>query len=300
MRSSSIFNAILLWGLCVSRSEYAHSREPIDLPSGVEFTQGALDYVVCIAGQNLNVRDQTLSKILFTVSGLEPAKPVQSFDVDTTKKTINGVEVRFIKAEFPQVNSTAKVGWIADKYLRTRAECVGASLTPNSAEDSQQSSWSFPTIKRPSTSYREGMRRFKASRSGGRLHAACDLYRVTGEQAVAVTDGTVIRDRYYFYQGTYAIEVKHTGGAVVRYGEITGKAAPNIRANKPVKPAQAIGFIGKVNSNCCEPMLHFEFYTGTAKGSLSQSGNSFNRRKDLIDPTGLLVDWEKLKFGVSY
>jgi len=296
MHQKNVYGAILISLLSLSQSAFPASD---DLPPGVEITSGPLDYVVCTSSQTLNVRDESLAKILFVVSRFDAVKPVQSFGTDRLKKTISGVEYTFTKAEFPNTLGSLKVGWVAEKYLKARAECPGAGQA-ELPKETETNAWTFPTMKRATTSYKEGMRRFKASRSGGRLHAACDLYRVTGEQAVAISDGKVIRDRYYFYQGTYAIEVKHTGGKVARYGEITGKSAPNIGLNKTVKISQPIGYIGKVNSNCCEPMLHFELYSGTATGALSQSGNSFQRRKDLIDPTKLLVDWEKLKFGTSY
>ena len=268
------------------------------LPAGVEVAIGSLDYVVCISGPTLNVRDQSLNKVLFTAAKHSSVKPVQSFGTDRLKKIIDGVTYTFIKAEFPQVNATNKIGWVAENYIVVRAQCPGAAAP--AVPEAPVAQWTFPTIKRPSLSYKEGMRRFKASRSGGRLHAACDLYRVINEGAVAIANGTVIRDRYYFYEGTYALEIKHSGGKVARYGEITGKAATGVALNKSVTMGQVIGYIGKVNSGCCTPMLHFELYAGTSTGALSQSGNSYGRRKDLIDPTALLTEWEKLKFGKSY
>lgn len=91
--------------------------------------------------------------------------------------------------------------------------------------------------------------------------------------------------------------MRHTGGKVVRYGEVTGKAAPGISLDRTVAPGQVIGYVGKVNSGCCTPMLHFEMYSGAASGALSQGGNKFNRRSDLIDPSSYLTDWEKQKFN---
>jgi len=270
-----------------------------DIPAGVEVQKGGLDYVVCITGKSLNVRDESLAKVLFTVNRHTSAKPIQSFGTDRLKRTIDGIEYTFVKTEFPERATSLKAGWIAEKYLVSRKECPGAMPAP-AVEQTTAQTWTFPTLLRPSLSYKEGMRRFKASRSKGRLHAACDLYRVTGEQALSISTGTVIRDKYYFYEGTYAIEIKHTGGKVARYGEITGKAAANIGLNRTVVAGQTVGYIGKVNSGCCMPMLHFELYAGTASGSLSQSGNPFQRRKDLIDPTKLLSEWEKAKFGISY
>ncbi|HRO67587.1 MAG TPA: hypothetical protein PL182_08490, partial [Pseudobdellovibrionaceae bacterium] len=95
-------------------------------------------------------------------------------------------------------------------------------------------------------------------------------------------------------------EVQHPGGFIVRYGEVTGKKASNAGAGKSVKTGQTLGYIGTVNSKCCKPMLHFELYAGTKKGSLSTRGNKFQRRSDLMDPTKHLRKWEKMEFGTGY
>lgn len=265
------------------------------IPEGIEVQEGALDLVVCTNSSYLNVRDESLEKILFQARRFESAKVVQSFGKDRFKKVIDGVEHAFVKAEF----ASAKVGWVAESFLVNRSQCAGATNDKPSTSPQAQT-WTFPTLLRPSVSYKDGMRRFKAGRSGGRLHAACDLYRVKDEKAMSVSSGKVIRAKYYFYEGTYAIEIKHTGGKVARYGEITGKDAGGVSLNANVSTGQVLGYIGKVNSGCCTPMLHFELYSGTASGSLSQKGNAFQRRKDLIDPTSLLSEWERIKFGKSY
>ena len=274
----------------------------LDIPEGVEVQNGLLDYVVCIDGSALNVRDESLNRVLFTVPRHATAKPVQSFGTDRIRKVIDGVEYTFIKSDFPLSNGLARVGWVAEKYVVPRKQCLGAAPVVEPAPPSAPvvGAWTFPTIQRPSSSYREAQRRFSAARSGGRLHAACDLYRVTNEQAVAINSGTVIRDKYYFYEGTYALEIKHSDGKVARYGEITGQNASGVSVGKSVSTNQIIGYIGKVNSGCCTPMLHFELYTGTLSGALTQSGNGYQRRKDLMDPTNLLMDWEKAKFGQSH
>lgn len=277
------------------RGSPTHARA---LSERVVALDSAMEYVVC-TDQSLNVRDQSLEKVLFQARALERVKVVQSFGTDEVKKVIGGKEYSFIKVQFPEKPIALNTGFVADEYVKLKGECPQA--TPSPTETPVVQSWTFPTIKRPSSSYKSGMRRFKASRGGGsRWHAACDLYRVTGEAAASVTSGKVIRDKYYFYEGTYAIEVKHTGGKVARYGEITGKSAPSIALNRPVTMGQTVGYIGKVNSGCCTPMLHFELYTGATTGALTQGGNKFNRRKDLIDPTTYLSEWEKAKFGTSY
>jgi len=150
----------------------------------------------------------------------------------------------------------------------------------------------FPLNNKPTSAYTSGMRRFGAGRSGGRrLHGASDLYRHLNEKIYAVADGVVLRDSYHFYQQTTALEVKHEGGFIVRYGENTYKYPAGIRGGRKIKAGQHIAHMGKVSSNCCEPMLHFELYSGRAKGGL-KGGGPYQRRSDLLNPTKYLLKWE--------
>lgn len=153
----------------------------------------------------------------------------------------------------------------------------------------------FPLNNRPTDSYMSGMRRFGANRGGGsRVHAAADLYRHRGDDLVAVANGTVIRSLYYFYQSTYALEVKHQGGFVVRYGETTGKVPRGITGGKKVGMGDTVAYMGK--TDCCTPMLHFELYSGNAKGGLN-GGGPYRRRSDLMNPSKYLLKWEDKKFS---
>lgn len=153
----------------------------------------------------------------------------------------------------------------------------------------------FPLNNRPTESFLTGMRRFGANRGGGsRTHAAADLYRRRGDDLVAVANGTVIRSLYYFYQSTYALEVKHQGGFVVRYGETTGKVPRGISGGKKVTMGDTVAYMGK--TDCCTPMLHFELYSGGAKGSLN-GGGAYRRRSDLMNPSKYLTKWEDKKFS---
>lgn len=156
----------------------------------------------------------------------------------------------------------------------------------------------FPTVEKPTASYLESPRKFGAGRANGRAHAAADLYQSRPGQGVrAVDDGVVLRGKYYFYQGTYALEVKHAPGFVARYGEITGRNVPGLTNGASVKRGALLGFVGQVNSGCCEPMLHFEKYSGTLKGALTQPQHRpFQRRLDLVNPTSALLKWERATF----
>ena len=84
-----------------------------------------------------------------------------------------------------------------------------------------------------------------------------------------------------------------TAGGI--YGEITGKVAAGIRGGAPVSMGQVVGYMGKVSSGCCNPMLHFELYSGARTGSLS-GGGKFRRRADLLDPTQYLRRWQETQF----
>lgn len=273
------------------------------------------EYVVCINEDTLAVRDEALSNVLFRAEKSESVLPFQSWDAADKKiKNINGKDYTFVKVQFPE-REGQNVGWLAQDYVRLEGQCSTAKkpeeskggmtpITPKGpvASIDSPACCDFPTIGRPKQSYLSGMRRFKAGRGGGkRLHAACDLYRVHGEQAVSLTEGKVVRGLYSFYQGTYALEVQYPGGFIARYGELTGKVVKNASTGAKVTRGQTLGYIGTVNSGCCAPMLHFEIYSGKSKGPLSTKGGTrFRRRVDLVDPTKHLLKWEKMKFGTSY
>lgn len=143
----------------------------------------------------------------------------------------------------------------------------------------------FPLRSRPSLSYKTGGRYFGAPRSSGRLHAGCDLIAPAGTEILAVADG-VLGASYAFYSGTDALEVTHTGGFVVRYGEISGLAS-GLRRGSSVTRGQLIAYVGRLASG--SSMLHFELYRGTSSGGLTVRSNPpYQRRADLVDPTSHL------------
>jgi murein DD-endopeptidase MepM/ murein hydrolase activator NlpD len=270
-------------------------------------TLSSLERVTCMGSRTLNIRNEELDKVLFKATLGETVKVFQSWGQDEMKRTIGGVEYTFVKVEFSNRESNdEKVGYVANSFIKEKEKC--AYLRKGRREDmgslkitglNDGKCCDFPTEKKPTHSYTSGMRRFGAGRSGGkRAHAACDLYRFINEPFRSVAPGKVISDLYYFYQGTYAIEVKHSGGFIVRYGEITGKRPADkvrggrLRKNSPVVMGQRLGYIGKVNSGCCRPMLHFELYRGNKSGSLSRKSGRYRRRSDLLNPTEYLLRWE--------
>lgn len=147
----------------------------------------------------------------------------------------------------------------------------------------------FPLRVRPTKSYQTGVASFGAWRSGGtRKHAACDLYAPVSTEILAIEDGTIIDGPYYFYDGTYALEVRHDSGYVVRYGEIRQRVPRGITTGARVSQGQVIAYVGFLVELKLS-MLHFEMYKGTVTGLLTQSGDIYQRRSDLLDPTPFLL-----------
>jgi murein DD-endopeptidase MepM/ murein hydrolase activator NlpD len=272
----------------------------------VNETQGFFEEVVCLPFSTLNVRTESLEEVIFKANSGEKVKKFQSFDNETKDYVLDGISYEFIKVEFPnREEKDQRVGWVASNYIKQKSKCkyLRTEEDINQVKDIEitgiddENCCEFPTVKATTHSYSSGMRRFNARRGGGtRTHAACDLYRYKNEPILSVAPGRIARNHYYFYQGTYAIEVVHSGGFVVRYGELSGKKVDGINHGSRVKMGQRIGYMGKVNSNCCRPMLHFELYKGTKSGPLSRSGNKYRRRSDLMDPTPYLKKWEIGKF----
>jgi murein DD-endopeptidase MepM/ murein hydrolase activator NlpD/uncharacterized protein YraI len=147
----------------------------------------------------------------------------------------------------------------------------------------------FPLKRRPTARFsppNAGGRNFGAPRSGGRLHAGCDLLQPVGTEVRAIEDGTVIQPPYIFFDNTIALEVDH-GRFVARYTEMSRTASGIGRTGVQVKRGQVLGFVGRLNSGAS--MLHFELYSGTTEGGLTDRSNApYQRRSDLLDPTEFL------------
>jgi SH3-like domain-containing protein len=113
------------------------------------------------------------------------------------------------------------------------------------------------------------------------------LIAPTGTEILAMADGKVIQGPYGFYSGTYALEVEHANGMVVRYGEIGLRVPAGIKAGTRVSRGQVIAYVGQLESG--SHMLHLEMYDGSGEGPLTERGNnSYSRRSDLVDPTPYL------------
>lgn len=164
------------------------------------------------------------------------------------------------------------------------------------AEAARAETLYYPFWHPPQASYKGGARFFGAHRSRGRLHAACDLLAPFGTKIRAIADGVVIQAPYFFYEGTNALEVRHPGIGVVRYGEISIVKKVNLKAGDHVKAGDHIAYVGMLDSG--SSMLHFELYSGKATGGLTDRSNPpYQRRRDLLNPSSLVDKLYKASFG---
>lgn len=265
--------------------------------------------LVCGESNAAQVLDNSLTKVIGDVEKYEEVKLFQSFNASDSRKMKEGQV--FIKVQFSDGEEN-QIGWMLESEIKARSSCPEADKASVANVANQGNAISvldlgknisglddakcclFPLKHRPVASYTSGMRRFGAGRSKGRrIHAAADLYQSKNAPILAVANGKAISGLYFFYQGTYAIEVKHSGGFVVRYGELTGKQASGVRSGSHLSAGQQIGYMGKVNSGCCTPMLHFELYKGNKRGPLTTGGRGYQRRSDLMNPTNYLLKWEE-------
>lgn len=282
------------------------NSEPLpynDEYSRFEHITGSFGDVICTSASRVNVRKDNIQEIAFKAVKGERVKIFQGFNGSFEKQeTINGREYKFTKVEFvDREEQDQNAGWVASILLAPAANCSHINVFQNIiSRDTEISGLEdpkcceFPLVRKVKADFTTGMRAFNANRSrGNRTHAACDLYRPKYEPVLSVAPGTVLNGFYYFYQGTYALEIFHSGGFIVRYGEIMGNVPKELFSGVTVKMGQKIGTVGQVNSNCFEPMLHFELFSGEETGSLSKNGNEYQRRKDLLDPTEYLLHWEK-------
>jgi murein DD-endopeptidase MepM/ murein hydrolase activator NlpD len=146
--------------------------------------------------------------------------------------------------------------------------------------------------------YHYGGIRFGASRDdGARTHAGCDLIAPPGTPVYAVAGGTVVQvPKKAFFQNTYTVVIEHSG-FTIRYCELDEKR--NVVEGQYVPEGTLIGTIGRNNKG--RGMLHLEMYRGDRTGPFSQPGNkkydnvaekSYQRRRDLMDPTEHLDRWK--------
>ncbi|MCB0378199.1 MAG: M23 family metallopeptidase [Bdellovibrionales bacterium] len=269
---------------------------------------GAFEKLICTQSSSLNVRDENLSRVLFQAPRLSKVKVFQGWGTNNQSKTINGKTYQYVKGQFV-VGGQEKIGWIAEDYVKFAADCPYAApddspgngtfiggVTPEVSTQEVAisvpgSGLIFPLKKAPLRAYTSGGRQFGAGRSKGRKHAACDLRRPYKDPIVAIDDGTVLR-KYYFYKGTDALEIRHSDGRVVRYGEVSQANTSGIRSGAKVKKGQQVAIVGQLSGG--SSMLHFELYSGKSSGPLTQRDRKpYQRRADLVNPTSELQKWQQ-------
>lgn len=269
--------------------------------------KGELVYVVCSDDGGVRVRGNDMKTVIFNANSLETLKPFQGWGENKKVVNVGNEKLPFVRVQFDSSeNRKTNIGWIAEKFVKLKSQCPAAvEAAKNQGTNTQISGLDsgnccrFPITHQPFLSYTTGERMFGAGRGGNRIHAAADLYGKFNEPILAVAPGKVIRGLYEFYNSTYALDVKHQGGFVVRYGEISGKRTATSSAGASVRMGQTIAHMGQLVPRVRDPMLHFELYKGTMNGALNvpqRRGNGFGRRKDLINPTKYLQRWEQAAF----
>lgn len=280
---------------------------------GMATSSFASDQLLC-SNKETAVYDDSLELVLFLGESFEGIKMFQGWTENRKEVEMGGKTISFVKVQFTdrdEEDGEVSEGWVPFSLVKNKATCPSyieqeikeeepeevAPIVNDIAGLKDPNCCRFPLATSAKASFLSGQRRFGAARSKGkRKHAACDLYHRNQEPVLAVAPGKIIRSRYYFYQGTYAVEVQHSGGFIVRYGELSDKQSAKTKGKINIAAGDEIGFIKKVNSNCCEPMLHFELYSGKGKGPLSiKASRGFQRRSDLLNPSKYLQAWEGRK-----
>ena len=256
--------------------------------------------IVCTRSDPLRIYDDSMQTVIYNIQRFQAIRIFQTWDGDREERQSG--RTTYIKVLAHNARGQEFVGWAAATYIKRPEDCPAFGLVGSpSGEtliegstivvDNTTGNFRFPTEQKPSSDYTHGAggRYFGASRSD-RKHAACDLLRPNGEKVFAVSGGTVLQ-RYRFYEGTDAIEVKHDSGHVMRYGEVSTRTVGHSGNGARVVKGQHIGYISNL------AMLHFEMYSGSGSGPLTVRGrDEYSRRSDLIDPTNFLKQWEDLTF----
>ncbi len=257
-------------------------------------------YVVCTRRDPLRIYDDSMQTVVYSIQRFQAIRVFQTWDGDREERQSGSTT--YIKVLAHNGRGEEITGWAAASYIKRPEQCSGFGLigSPTGETiiagstivvDNTSGEFRFPTENRPSAQYTNGAggRYFGAGRSG-RKHAACDLMRPIGEKVFAVSGGIILQ-RYRFYEGTDALEVKHDSGHIMRYGEVSARAVSQSGVGDRVLKGQHIGYISETD------MLHFEMYSGSRTGPLTVRGaGQYSRRSDLIDPTTHLRQWEEATF----
>lgn len=275
----------------------------------IGFSVQAEEMVLCINSDHAPVMEDNMQIFAFSGDKNEKVALFQGWGENEKSVQEKGVAVKYVKAQFLDHSADNNIGWVKQSYLKPISQCasykapavtaaVAAKIITNSGAGlSNANCCRFPLASSAKADFTQGMRQFGWNRDGGaRKHAASDLYHRDYEPIYAIADGVVLRDREAFYGGTMATEIVHTGGFTARYGEIASNKLKPIKLGKTVKAGQLIGYIRTVKLSgryLANTMLHFELYSGKAKGALTVAkALPYQRRSDLLNPAPYLQKWE--------
>lgn len=279
---------------------------PANLRVNAPVEESNFQYLICPRSGRVNLRGENLSNVVSQANRFQDVRLLQNWGEGVRRRTIRGREYEFVQVQYEDRQGRTQRGWVARNFVRPSNECEGFEQYQAGQGDQQGSTLVtfstrnadhplvaaiadiFPLLAAPLRSFVSGFRRFGAGRSGGRKHAGSDLYGHPGDPIRAVADGEVI-NFYEFYAGTYALEVRHRDGRVIRYGEVSGRLPRGVRVGSYVRRGDEIGYIGDL-IGITNSMLHFEAYEGTGNGALTNRGNRpYQRRNDLVDPSDYLT-----------
>jgi murein DD-endopeptidase MepM/ murein hydrolase activator NlpD len=153
----------------------------------------------------------------------------------------------------------------------------------------------FPLSAPSQNDYTKGVSSFGSPRARKIKSAAVNLKADSCDPVLAMSPGVIIQGPYRFYDNTYAIEIKHDDGTIVRYAELSGDLVEGVKVGAEVEKGQIIGFVGELRGEGLA-QLHLEMFSGKEEGPLTVSKGEFRRRGDLMNPTGILIKAEQNSF----
>ncbi|MCJ8276359.1 MAG: hypothetical protein MJK18_05935, partial [Bdellovibrionales bacterium] len=95
----------------------------------VRVHRGSMEKVVCTRGASLNVRNQSLGRVLFSVRKYESVTPYESW---STNRVTRGSHT-YVRVRFPRIN---REGWVAETYIKVGSDCAGYTGGSNSSSTS--------------------------------------------------------------------------------------------------------------------------------------------------------------------
>ncbi len=275
----------------------------------IGFSAQAEEMILCISSSHAPVLEDNMKITAFSGIKNERLALFQGWGQNEKIIQESGAEVKYVKAQFPERDADNNIGWVKQSYIKSASQCATYKASPSVTEVVAVTNMTsgvglqdanccrFPLASSAKAAYTQGQRQFGWRRDGGvRKHAGSDLYHRDYEPVYAVADGVILRDREGFYGGTMATEILHTGGFTARYAEIASHHLKPVQLGKTVKAGQLIGYIRTVKLKgryLANSMLHFELYSGKAKGSLTvKAALPHQRRSDLLNPAPYLQKWE--------